>query len=185
MEKYLPVLEATKYDNFVRYLNKMSSNSQIRIVSENPSEDFKDFFSGFKFIETAGGLVHNEANDSFLFIVRHGLWDIPKGKIEKSEDVRSAAIREVEEECGIDSPIIDRFICHTYHCFNPNGKPRLKKNNWFLMKSNTTSGLKPQQEEGITEVRWLTKKEFEIVRSHTYPSIEDVLDLVEENLEGF
>ena len=51
-------------------------------------------------IEAAGGLVKNE-NGDYLFIYRNDKWDLPKGKIEKDEKTKVAAVREVEEECGI------------------------------------------------------------------------------------
>ena len=37
----------------------------------------------------------------FLSIYRNGVWDLPKGKLEKGEDFQSAAVREVEEETGM------------------------------------------------------------------------------------
>ena len=65
--------------------------------------DFKEmkrhFFSFFKVIEAAGGVVMNEKND-ILVIFRSGKWDLPKGKIDKNESIRSAALREVMEETG-------------------------------------------------------------------------------------
>ena len=34
-------------------------------------------------------------------IQRLGDWDLPKGKVEKREGVEAAAVREVQEECGL------------------------------------------------------------------------------------
>ena len=42
-----------------------------------------------------------------LLIQRSGLWDIPKGKVEKNETATEAAIREAEEEIGILSNEIE------------------------------------------------------------------------------
>ena len=51
-------------------------------------------------IKAAGGLVKSAGNE-YLFIYRNDKWDLPKGKVEKNEKVKEAAVREVEEECGI------------------------------------------------------------------------------------
>ncbi|MFT4602413.1 MAG: 8-oxo-dGTP pyrophosphatase MutT (NUDIX family), partial [Arenicella sp.] len=58
-------------------------------------ESLKSEFENFKFIEAAGGLV--EFKGKFLFIKRNGLWDIPKGKLEKGESIEEGAVREIEE----------------------------------------------------------------------------------------
>ncbi|MDP3432455.1 MAG: NUDIX domain-containing protein, partial [Bacteroidota bacterium] len=51
-------------------------------------------------IPAAGGLVKS-SGQSLLFIKRLGVWDLPKGKIDMDETPEIAAIREVEEECGV------------------------------------------------------------------------------------
>ena len=38
-----------------------------------------------------------------------GYWDLPKGKLEKEETVREAAIREVKEETNLSLEPIDQF----------------------------------------------------------------------------
>ena len=68
----------------------------LYIVGKNV---FDLYFSDHKLIEAAGGVVKNPA-DELLFILRLGKWDLPKGKIEKGEKIKEAALREVEEECG-------------------------------------------------------------------------------------
>ena len=52
------------------------------------------------YVPAAGGIVQNEHRE-VLFIFRKGKWDLPKGKMEKAERPEVAAIREVEEECGV------------------------------------------------------------------------------------
>src|SRR5690606_21747075 len=61
---------------------------------------FKTLLQQLEIIKAAGGLVKNGAGE-FLFIHRLGKWDLPKGKLENKEKMREAAVREVEEECGI------------------------------------------------------------------------------------
>jgi 8-oxo-dGTP pyrophosphatase MutT (NUDIX family) len=129
-------------------------------------------------IKAAGGIVKNESNQS-LFIFRNGKWDLPKGKIEKDEKSRAAAIREVEEECGIIIDNIGDKICNTYHIYEMNKVRVLKKTAWYWMKSNKNEKLVPQLEEGITDVRWISKAELSLVEDNTYPLIKDLLQVID------
>ena len=125
-------------------------------------------------IGAAGGLVKNEKGQ-YLFIYRNDKWDLPKGKIEKGEKVKKAAVREVEEECGIKVSKLEEKICKTYHVYINRGEVVLKKTHWFKMKSKAQGKLKPQTEEGITDVRWFEKDHVEPIIANTFPSIMDVL----------
>ncbi|HCZ22126.1 MAG TPA: NUDIX hydrolase, partial [Rikenellaceae bacterium] len=46
-----------------------------------------------------------------------GLWDLPKGHREEGEDIRTTALREVQEETGVDELKLGRLICVTDHCY--------------------------------------------------------------------
>ncbi len=43
------------------------------------------------------------------------------------------------------------------------------------MKAHRNEKLKPQKEEGITDVRWFKKKNIDVITGNTFPSIMDVL----------
>ena len=49
----------------------------------------------------AGSLVVNR-NKELLLIYRKGKWDLPKGKVEKSEKKKHGALRETAEETGLE-----------------------------------------------------------------------------------
>ena len=125
-------------------------------------------------IEAAGGMVTN-SKGAFLFIYRNGKWDLPKGKIEKGEKNREGAVREVEEECGITVSAIGQKICKTYHTYTVKGEVVLKRTHWYEMSYKGAEKLKPQKEEGITEVRWFRKGHIDAIVKNTFPSIMDVL----------
>lgn len=125
-------------------------------------------------IEAAGGIVKNPAG-AYLFIYRNDKWDLPKGKIEKGEKTKEAAVREVEEECGIKVSRLGKKICKTYHAYISREEVVLKKTHWYEMKSRGKEKLKPQTEEGITDVRWFKKKNVDTIIANTFPSIMDVL----------
>jgi len=125
-------------------------------------------------IKAAGGLVKNE-DDEYLFIFRNNKWDLPKGKIEKQESTKEAAVREVEEECGITVGKLDELVCKTYHSYLYKGEVVLKKTWWFNMRCRGQKNLVPQKEEGITDVRWFKKEDVGPIVENTFPSIMDVL----------
>lgn len=126
-------------------------------------------------IEAAGGLVTNQ-NGEHLFIYRNDKWDLPKGKIEKKEKTKIAAVREVEEECGIKVSKLEEKICKTYHTYIYKGEVVLKKTHWFKMAYKGKAKLVPQLEEGITDVRWFKKEDVATIVKNTFPSIIDVLE---------
>jgi 8-oxo-dGTP pyrophosphatase MutT (NUDIX family) len=141
--------------------------------------DAKDFFKritkSLQVIEAAGGLVKNERKE-YLFIFRTGKWDIPKGKIEKGEKVKEAAKREVEEECGIKVSKLGSKIGKTYHAYTYKGEVVLKKTHWFKMKCTGQDKVKPQKEEGITDVKWFANEKMAVITKNTFPSIIEVME---------
>ena len=155
--------------------DKIKTNN-LYIEYSNPTKLFKYLFNHYELIIAAGGIV--QWNNKFLFIKRHGLWDIPKGKTEQSESHKLTAIREVEEECNIHQIQIEDFICSTYHTYEFHKKKFLKKTYWYKMMHKGKGLVSPQTEEGITECIWLNKAEFTLVKKNTFKSIEHVLSLI-------
>ena len=145
----------------------------VFISTDNPEEMFEVFAKEFHIIEAAGGIVKNE-KDETLFIKRLGKWDLPKGKIEKGEEIKEAAIREVEEECGVRGLKITSEAKMSYHTYPYKGQTALKITYWFTMECQDQD-LVPQTEEDITAAVWLSPKEFPEVLKNTYPNIEDLM----------
>ena len=135
---------------------------------------WKEFKWFFKIEKAAGGLVKNK-ND-VLFIYRFNKWDLPKGKIEKGEKKKVAAIREVEEECGVSGLEIIEKLPTTYHVFQRKGIETLKITYWYQMKTSFNGVLVPQLEEGITEVIFKNKVEIDKAMENTYGNIKLVFD---------
>lgn len=157
-------------------LIKKSNQTQFLFLCKNVKTTLKKFSKSIRLIEAAGGLVRNERKEC-LVIFRNGVWDLPKGKIEEGEKTRKAALREVEEECGIKVKKAGRKICKTYHIYQQrNQELALKKTHWYRMKAEGQDKLKPQKEEGITKACWFTKEKISVLTKNTYPSIIDVLD---------
>ena len=127
--------------------------------------------SEFKSVPAAGGFV--EKHGELLVIKRHGLWDIPKGKIEKGEKRKVAAVREVEEECGVTVTLGDK-IGKTLHFYKYKGNHAFKYTYWYKMKIVSEKNMKPQVDEGIEEVRWM--RHDKVVKMDTYSSITGILE---------
>ena len=177
--KKQPSINASEIESFpkgIRLLlrTQASIDLPLQIICDDPKESFKEMFSDFIKIKAAGGLVQRK--ETFLMIKRKGLWDIPKGKINKKEPKEDAAIREVAEECGIDGhKIIDSLVV-TYHTMKFKGRWALKRTDWYMMKYKGPGKVKPQTNEGITKVKWMTEEHMLSIRGRTYGSINEVLD---------
>lgn len=166
-------------ENFSVFAKSDVYNSLIFYDSQNIHKLFDDFISLFWYLEAAGGVVRNESN-ARLFIFRFGKWDLPKGKIEKSESTTAAALREVTEETGLISPHIIAELPSTYHIYEHKGKKVLKRTYWYSMNYTGSGDTIPQAEEGITEARWFRPEEFNIVLKNTYASL---CTLIEADLQ--
>lgn len=140
------------------------------LFSNDLAKDWETFQKHFKVLEAAGGKVLNNSNE-VLFIERFGKWDLPKGHIEKGETKTVAAIREVEEECGISGLSIENPLETTYHIFKHKNQMRLKVTYWFLMRTTYEGTLTPQMEEGITNVVFKDKNAVKMALENTYENI--------------
>lgn len=173
-------IEAEHFDLKILYTWVLNHKSRYFYVLCADAKAFmKTVAKSVILIRAAGGLVKNE-HKAYLFIYRNDKWDLPKGKIEKLEGIKEAAVREVEEECGIKVSKLKDKICTTYHSYIWKGDVVLKKTYWYEMRCKGQNNLKPQKEEGITDVRWFRKPDIGLIVANTYPLIMDVL--VKEDL---
>lgn len=137
-------------------------------------EGVKQFVKAqFRIIQAAGGLVRKR--DKFLLIYRLGKWDLPKGKLERGEKKRQAAVREVEEECGIEAELVSK-LCTTWHTYIQEGKRILKKTTWYNMNCLDDSHMEPQYVENIEDIKWMTLEQAQRALSNSYRSIQGVME---------
>jgi 8-oxo-(d)GTP phosphatase len=129
--------------------------------------------SQFRIIKAAGGLVRKK--EQLLMIHRLGKWDLPKGKLERGEKAKEAAIREVKEECGVVAEL-DKKLCTTWHTYIQEGKRIMKKTSWFTMKCLDDSQMEPQYVENIDHIQWMTVDECQAALSNSYRSIRGVFE---------
>ena len=168
---------------YVKFTNKkfvvqMLKSKKVKMLYLYHSKEDKlwyYFLNMFKLIEAAGGLVRNLKTNHFLFIFRNKKWDLPKGRINKNEGVQKAAIREVEEETGVENLSITKPLNTTFHIFKRNRKYRLKKTFWYLMETDYNGELTPETKEGIEKAIWIEKKLIVSLRSEMYHNINLVI----------
>ena len=162
-------------------LNKhASSEDYIYVQGSSFDRLWKLFFGKHKTVQAAGGVVINNKNQ-VLFIFRNGFWDLPKGKVEDEEAIEVAAIREVEEECGIRKPALISKLLVTHHTYDTYGENCIKPTHWYLMQYDGDEELLPQEEEGITNVKWVNREDIASKMLNTFGSIIDVIGAFENN----
>ncbi len=166
-----------KVKNILNYVDMLEKNRRFRMVVIHSNDEkalIKDFDSLFKIIEAAGGLVFNEKKE-MLVIFRIGFWDLPKGKIDKGEGKKAAAVREVEEETGLKDVQLGDFLKETYHTYRSRKNKRvLKRTFWYVMHSQQ-SELVPQAEEDIEKAIWIDPQDF---LSNYQPVYGNILDVI-------
>ena len=152
---------------------------EIEILGANRFEAFTKTRAGSRAVIVRDGrmlLTHETVS---------GWWLVPGGGLEEGETPEECCVREVEEETGIIGLTPDlspkdeggRYLSKslpspngeglgvrmfkTYHIFNLYGGWHLKQTSWFdAHVAGRKPGGKPQDEEGITEVVWVTPDEW-------------------------
>ena len=146
---------------------------RIYVPSDDPETVYRRICAEFREVNAAGGLVSNRRGD-YLLICRDGIWDLPKGHQEAGEDIRVTAVREVQEETGVDALQLRDLICVTDHCYRRGGIRYLKHTWWYDMLYTDPVDLTPQTEEAIAKAAWVARSSLPPYLKNTYPSIADV-----------
>ncbi|HKK75092.1 MAG TPA: NUDIX hydrolase [Saprospiraceae bacterium] len=161
--------------NYVDMLEKNRQFDYVYLYSEDYDQLVADFKSHFRLIEAAGGLVFNQ-DEEILAIFRRGSWDLPKGKIDPGETPPVAAVREVQEETGLQKVSLGEHLIDTYHTYRlKSGKRVLKRTYWYLMRSSKQD-LIPQTEEDIEKALWIGPEAFLKEEHPMYNTIRHVVE---------
>ena len=157
------------------YNNKVGKAS---LYHPDEKETLKKLKEKIPVSKAGGGLVYNKRGE-VLFIFRNGKWDLPKGGMEKGEDIEDTAMREVEEETGVSGLSITQKLQKTYHVFKRNGTFKLKITHWFEMRTGYDGELTGQLEEGIEKAAWLKPEEIKDALKNSYENIKLLFEKVE------
>lgn len=173
--KTLPIKKVDFKKIIKKIEKKKAAGEEPRYHFYHKNEDklMEHLYAKLPVVIAGGGKVYNQ-NNEVLFIKRNGKWDLPKGKAEKKENIETTAIREVEEETGVKDLEITKFLYHTYHIFKRSGEYRLKVTYWFEMKTVYDQKLVPQQNEGITKVKWKNLNQSKKALQKSYANIQDL-----------
>ncbi|MBF8150412.1 NUDIX domain-containing protein [Winogradskyella sp. F6397] len=163
------LLKSVNIGKVIKTLNN-SDLKAVHLVHKNEDKLLKKFLKLLPNVVAGGGKAYN-SKDEILFIYRNDKWDLPKGKAERKETIEETAIREVEEETGVEGLKITKPLPTTYHIFKRNGKHKIKITYWFEMKTKYDGELIPQEKEGITKVEWLDAKASQKALENSYANI--------------
>ena len=107
-------------------------------------------------VRAAGGIVLREGADGPEVAVVHRPkyddWSLPKGKLDPGEGWQEAALREVEEETGLECELGAELSPVTYL----DAKGREKRVRWWLMRP---CGGRFSASDEIDEMRWVSAAE--------------------------
>ena len=134
-------------------------------------------------VSAGGGILTKQGKKRLkvLLILRKGLWDIPKGKLDPGETIKQCARREVREELGIQNVKVLDFLDTTTHGYvAKKGTTYVVKTTfWYHMKTKEEHFI-PQKEEKITAVKWCSLKKARAILGHE--SLIRLLNRVEHQL---
>lgn len=145
----------------------------ITMATREKSEVEEKIKGLYKVIKASGGVVVKDGK--WLFMFRRKKWDLPKGKLDKGENSKIAAIREIKEETGVNAAIRDK-ICTTWHTYSLNNNRILKRTKWYLFDCIDDSEMQPQAEEQIEKLDWYSPAEARSILINSYSSIRYVID---------
>ena len=99
-------------------------------------------------IRAAGGVVVRDGRVAVVHRPHHADWSLPKGKLDAGEDWEQAALREVEEECGLRCRLGAELPPSDYIVDG-----RSKRVRWWSMEVAEDLGFAPSSE--VDAMRWL------------------------------
>lgn len=163
-------------DQVVDGFSEYPFTEELIYLCNDPDVSWRNFTALFTLSVAAGGVVANTEN-KLLLIFRRGKWDLPKGKLDYDETPEAAAVREVQEECGLEQITLGVPLLNTFHTYTEKKKRILKKTHWFTMATQSTALLVPQLEEDIEQAVWMSPEEIrQEVYANTYRSVRAVLE---------
>lgn len=133
---------------------------------------------------SAGGVVFRRDGERTLVLVirdAHGNWGFPKGHVERGEEARDAALREVREETGV---IVTNVVAPLHAIswrFRSRGAQVHKTCHFFVLVTDRAR-TRPQGKEGITACRWVAPDEAR--RLLTWDNSRSVMDAAQAAWEA-
>jgi bis(5'-nucleosidyl)-tetraphosphatase len=127
-----------------------------------------------KHIFSAGIIVYRIENEQVEYLLLQygaGHWDFAKGKIEKDETKKEAALRELQEETGLSADIEPDFEETFSYIFHDYDKQLAQKTVYFFIGQATHYNVILSDEH--IDYAWLTHKQA--LEKLTYDNAKKVL----------
>ncbi|TDB64510.1 NUDIX hydrolase [Arundinibacter roseus] len=147
----------------------------VTLVTTNKKEVSARIKSLYKVLKAAGGVVIKK--DQWLLMYRRKKWDLPKGKLDRGESSRKAAVREIEEETGVKA-VIRQKLCTTWHTYTFQNSRILKRTKWYLLDCQDDEGMCPQADEDIELLEWLSFPDVQKKLVNSFSSIRYVAEVL-------
>ncbi len=157
-----------------KILKILETRNSVCVATPQPEGAFARFAADFTQVEAAGGIVVDGAG-RWLMIYRNGRWDLPKGHVEAGESCEICAAREIAEETGVCAEVV-RPLCATWHAywFPKTARWELKRTRWYELRTGQCGDLRPQTEEGIERVVWVSAEELPALLKTAFPTVREV-----------
>lgn len=133
--------------------------------------------------KSCGLLVFNRQEGKLKYLLLHypeGHWDLPKGHVEKSEDEKATAKRELEEETGIkDIEFKENFRVKIHYYFKRKNETVSKDVVFFLAETkNNTVKISHEHQNFI----WLPYGDA--IKKLTFDNVKNILKKAHMFLSG-
>lgn len=106
-------------------------------------------------------------------------WGLPKGAVAPGETSEAAALREVQEETGLEAEIVK--LIDTIEYFFRAGDTLIRKRVDFYLMTHRSGELKPQLSE-VDDVEWVEMREA--IRRASFASEKKLLEAAQHELEA-
>lgn len=110
---------------------------------------------------SAGGVAYRERDAqlevALISVGDDGRWQLPKGLIDKGESTEDAAVREVHEEAGIDTEVVERLdkVEYWYFWKEDDQRVRYHKYVYFYLLRYKSGDVRDHDDE-VNEARWVS-----------------------------
>jgi 8-oxo-dGTP pyrophosphatase MutT (NUDIX family) len=109
---------------------------------------------------SAGGVAFRKQDQqievALISVGKDNRWQLPKGLVDKGESTEDAAVREVREEAGIDTEVIERIdkVEYWYFAKEQDQRVRYHKFVYFFLLRYRSGDVRNHDHE-VNEARWV------------------------------
>ena len=138
---------------FIEFIQKVAEYNKIDWDYTQIKQYMRVFANYQKRLPTAGGVITNQKGE-FLLVKVHGSnnYGFPKGKSESGEKISDTAIREIQEETGLD-------VWNLIHPDSP--KIRIKQTVFYRITNCTETTFTGYNDREIIDIGWHSRESIQ------------------------